>query len=61
MSTILITSGAGFIGSILANFLSTDNRIIVIDDLSMGKKIIYLLIKTFYSLKTVLLTKIRYQ
>lgn len=38
-SVILITGGAGFIGSTLANHLSNhNNRIIVIDNLSMGKK-----------------------
>lgn len=37
MDTILITGGAGFIGSNLANKLSNDNNVIVLDDLSMGK------------------------
>lgn len=37
-SNILITGGAGFIGSTLANTLLTyNNNIVVIDDLSMGK------------------------
>ncbi len=35
-STILITGGAGFIGSTLANSLLFDNKVVVIDDLSMG-------------------------
>lgn len=35
---ILITGGAGFIGSNLANALSVDNQIIVLDNLSAGKK-----------------------
>ena len=34
----LITGGAGFIGSTLANYLSKENSVIVIDDLSMGKE-----------------------
>lgn len=34
----LITGGAGFIGSTLANHLSKENSVIVIDDLSMGKE-----------------------
>lgn len=34
----LITGGAGFIGSTLANHLSKDNSVIVIDNLSMGKE-----------------------
>ncbi len=41
MNKYLITGGAGFIGSHLVNYLakdSTENNIIVIDDLSMGKK-----------------------
>ncbi len=33
---ILITGGAGFIGSTLANTLSPDNLVTVLDDLSMG-------------------------
>lgn len=35
---IIITGGAGFIGSTLANHLSKDNTVMVIDDLSMGKE-----------------------
>lgn len=38
MDTILITGGAGFIGSMLANYLGKENKIVVVDDLSMGKK-----------------------
>lgn len=38
MNKFLITGGAGFIGSTLANHLSKDNSVIVIDDLSMGKE-----------------------
>ena len=38
MYQILITGGAGFIGSTLANFYSKNNKVIVIDDLSMGNK-----------------------
>ncbi|MGH1636542.1 NAD-dependent epimerase/dehydratase family protein [Enterococcus avium] len=34
----LITGGAGFIGSTLANYLSKENSVIVIGDLSMGKE-----------------------
>ncbi|EOH78944.1 NAD-dependent epimerase/dehydratase family protein [Enterococcus malodoratus] len=34
----LITGGAGFIGSTLANHLSKENSVIVVDDLSMGKE-----------------------
>ncbi|BAL62334.1 GDP-mannose 4,6-dehydratase [Melissococcus plutonius] len=37
MKTILITGGAGFIGSTLANKLSKKNKVTIIDDLSMGK------------------------
>lgn len=36
-SKILITGGAGFIGSNLADALIEDNEIVVVDDLSMGK------------------------
>lgn len=36
-SKILITGGAGFIGSNLADALIKDNEIVVVDDLSMGK------------------------
>ena len=36
-STILVTGGAGFIGSTLVNkLLSNDNKVIVVDNLSMG-------------------------
>ncbi|HEY0221700.1 MAG TPA: NAD-dependent epimerase/dehydratase family protein [Lactovum miscens] len=35
-SNVLITGGAGFVGSNLANTLMVDNKILVIDDLSMG-------------------------
>ncbi|MGF2941901.1 NAD-dependent epimerase/dehydratase family protein [Enterococcus xiangfangensis] len=38
MTNYLITGGAGFIGSTLANHLSKENSVVVIDDLSMGKK-----------------------
>lgn len=37
MGKILITGGAGFIGSTLANHLGKENVVIVVDDLSMGK------------------------
>ena len=37
-SKILITGGAGFIGSNLADALINDNEIVVVDDLSMGKR-----------------------
>lgn len=36
-SKILITGGAGFIGSSLVESLITNNEIVVVDDLSMGK------------------------
>ncbi|WP_137598040.1 GDP-mannose 4,6-dehydratase [Paucilactobacillus kaifaensis] len=36
-SKVLITGGAGFIGSNLADTLIEDNEIVVVDDLSMGK------------------------
>lgn len=36
-SKILITGGAGFIGSNLVDALIEDNEIVVVDDLSMGK------------------------
>ncbi len=35
-SRVLITGGAGFIGSTLANRLAADNDVIAIDDLSLG-------------------------
>lgn len=38
MEKYLITGGAGFIGSTLANHLSKENSVIVVDDLSMGKE-----------------------
>lgn len=38
MLNYLITGGAGFIGSTLANYLGKENNVVVIDDLSMGKK-----------------------
>lgn len=37
MKSFLITGGAGFIGSTLANYYSKDNQVVVIDDLSMGQ------------------------
>lgn len=37
MEKILITGGAGFIGSTLANHLGKENVVIIVDDLSMGK------------------------
>ena len=37
MEKILITGGAGFIGSTLANHLGKENVVIVVDDLSMGQ------------------------
>ncbi|MFB8578959.1 NAD-dependent epimerase/dehydratase family protein [Enterococcus hirae] len=37
MEKILITGGAGFIGSTLANHLGKENVVIVVDDLTMGK------------------------
>ncbi len=39
MNKILITGGAGFIGSHLTEFLSKKNRVVVIDNLSHGNKI----------------------
>lgn len=36
-SKILITGGAGFIGSNLADEVINDNEVVVVDDLSMGK------------------------
>ncbi|GGI64271.1 NAD-dependent epimerase/dehydratase family protein [Limosilactobacillus caviae] len=38
MSKVLITGGAGFIGSNLAHALADNNEITIVDDLSMGKK-----------------------
>lgn len=38
MKNYLVTGGAGFIGSTLANHLAKENSVIVIDDLSMGKE-----------------------
>lgn len=38
MAKVLITGGAGFIGSNLAHELVKDNEITIVDDLSMGKK-----------------------
>ncbi|MFS1134181.1 NAD-dependent epimerase/dehydratase family protein [Enterococcus hirae] len=38
MNKYLITGGAGFIGSHLANHLAKENNVVVIDNLSMGKK-----------------------
>lgn len=38
MSKVLITGGAGFIGSFLAHKLvANGNKVVVIDDLSMGR------------------------
>lgn len=37
METILVTGGAGFVGSNLVNFFSKEAEVIVIDNLSMGK------------------------
>jgi UDP-glucose 4-epimerase len=36
--SVVITGGAGFIGSNLAEELATSNRVIIIDDLSTGRK-----------------------
>ncbi|EOH92753.1 NAD-dependent epimerase/dehydratase [Enterococcus haemoperoxidus ATCC BAA-382] len=38
MNNILITGGAGFIGSALANYYCKNHNIIVVDDLSMGNE-----------------------
>ncbi|MFV0559128.1 MAG: NAD-dependent epimerase/dehydratase family protein [Enterococcus sp.] len=38
MNKYLITGGAGFIGSTLANHLSKEHQVMVIDDLSMGEE-----------------------
>ncbi len=40
MNKILVTGGAGFIGSHLTEFLSKRNHVIVIDNLSHGNKIV---------------------
>lgn len=37
MGKYLITGGAGFIGSTLANYVSKQDEVIILDDLSMGK------------------------
>jgi len=38
MVNYLVTGGAGFIGSNLTNFLAKENHVVVVDDLSMGKR-----------------------
>lgn len=38
MSLYLITGGAGFIGSTLVNSISKESQVMIVDDLSMGKK-----------------------
>ncbi|MEI5994944.1 GDP-mannose 4,6-dehydratase [Candidatus Enterococcus mansonii] len=38
MDTILITGGAGFIGSTLASFYNKECKVVIVDDLSMGDK-----------------------
>lgn len=38
MNQVLITGGAGFIGSTLANYYSKKDQVIVVDDLSMGNR-----------------------
>ena len=35
---VVVTGGAGFIGSNLVEELSTSNNVIIIDDLSMGRE-----------------------
>lgn len=45
MNKYLITGGAGFIGSHLANYLAKENNVVVIDNLSMGKKKISKIVK----------------
>ncbi len=45
---ILITGGAGFIGSHVADILTADkNNLIVLDNLSTGKKITFPLVLNF--------------
>ncbi|MFJ5476844.1 NAD-dependent epimerase/dehydratase family protein [Enterococcus faecium] len=58
MLNYLITGGAGFIGSTLANYLGKENNVVVIDDLSMGKKRIWMNRSTSRLLKGMSLTKI---
>jgi len=43
MNSILITGGAGFLGTILANELGRDpeNKITIIDDLSSGQRAMF--------------------
>lgn len=38
MDIILIIGGVGFIGLMLVNYLGKENKIVVVDDLLMGKK-----------------------
>ena len=38
MSKILITGGAGYIGSVVANYLSKKHHVYVVDNLSVGRK-----------------------
>lgn len=38
LNKYLITGGAGFIGSTLANSIAKENKVVLVDDLSMGKK-----------------------
>ncbi|HUU75649.1 MAG TPA: NAD-dependent epimerase/dehydratase family protein, partial [Methanoregulaceae archaeon] len=33
----IVTGGAGFIGSHIAEFLSKDHEVVILDDLSSGK------------------------
>ena len=37
MTKVLVTGGAGFIGSNLVRELATDNRVVILDDLSTGR------------------------